>query len=85
MAESSVPTGVTRSVLRQVEYYFSDSNFPKDKFLMAEVAKSDEGWVNLTVIAGFNKIKGLVQRKAGGTKTKAAQAAAARGKSKTSR
>ena len=32
-----------------------------------------------------NKIKGLVQRKAGGTKTKAAQAAAARGKSKTSR
>jgi len=27
---------------------------------MAEVAKSEEGWVGLSVIAGFNKIKGLV-------------------------
>ena len=60
MTDANVATGVARSVLRQVEYYFSDSNFPKDKFLMAEVAKSDEGWVNLTVIAAFNKIKGLV-------------------------
>lgn len=59
MSEDTV-TGVARSVLRQVEYYFSDSNYPKDKFLMAEVAKSDEGWVGLSVIAGFNKVKGLV-------------------------
>jgi len=36
------------------------ANYPKDKFLMAEVAKSEEGWVSLSVIAGFNKIKGLV-------------------------
>ena len=85
-------TGITRSVLRQIEcarspyfnsappraswrrarltqrgvcararrYYFSDSNYPKDKFLMAEVAKSEEGWVGLSVIANFNKVKGLV-------------------------
>lgn len=53
-------SGVTRSILRQIEYYFSDSNFPKDKFLMAEVAKSEEGWVDLTIITNFNKVKGLV-------------------------
>ena len=27
---------------------------------MAEVAKSPEGWVDITVIAKFNKVKGLV-------------------------
>ena len=27
---------------------------------MAEVAKSADGWVDLTVIAKFNKVKGLV-------------------------
>jgi hypothetical protein len=55
-----VPEGVPKSVLRQVEYYFSDSNFPKDKFLMAEVAKSEEGWVGIATIAKFNKVKSLV-------------------------
>ena len=59
-ASSSAPEGQTRSVLRQIEYYFSDSNFPKDKFLMAEVAKSEEGWVDLTTIANFNKVKQMV-------------------------
>ena len=34
-------SGVQRSVMRQVEYYFSDSNYPKDKFLNAEVAKNE--------------------------------------------
>ena len=54
------PEGVTRQLLRQIEYYFSDSNFPKDKFLMAEVAKSEEGWVELSTIANFNKVKQMV-------------------------
>ena len=49
-----------RSIKRQIEYYFSESNFQRDKFLMAEVAKSEEGWVALSVIASFNKIRQLV-------------------------
>ena len=50
----------TRQVLRQIEYYFSDANYPKDKFLQAEVAKSEDGWVDISVLAGFNRIKTLV-------------------------
>lgn len=30
-------------VLKQVEFYFSDSNFPKDKFLRAQAALDAEG------------------------------------------
>ena len=57
---TEVPEGTPKQLLRQIEYYFSDANFPKDKFLQAEVAKSEEGWVGLSVIAGFNKVKSLV-------------------------
>jgi hypothetical protein len=28
-----------------VEYYFSEANFAKDKFMQAETAKSKEQWV----------------------------------------
>ena len=58
--DAEVDTTLARSIARQIEYYFSDANFPKDKFLMAEVAKSAESWVQLSVIAKFNKIIQLV-------------------------
>ena len=29
-------------LLKQIEYYFSDANYPKDKFLTSEAAKSAE-------------------------------------------
>ncbi|KAF8693740.1 hypothetical protein HU200_039159 [Digitaria exilis] len=32
-----------KSVLRQVEFYFSDSNLPRDKFLRETVEQSDDG------------------------------------------
>ena len=48
------------SVLKQIEYYFSEGNLPKDKFLMAEIAKDEAGFVDLSVIAGFNRIKQLL-------------------------
>ena len=51
---------VAWSVLKQIEYYFSDNNFSKDKFLQAEAAKSPEGWVDISVIATFKRIKQLV-------------------------
>jgi hypothetical protein len=30
-------------VREQVEFYFSDSNFPKDKFLRSQAAQNEEG------------------------------------------
>jgi len=31
-----------KAVLRQVEFYFSDSNYPKDKFLRTKAAENDD-------------------------------------------
>ena len=39
-----------KKVIRQVEYYFGDSNMQRDKFLQDEVAKDAEGWVPLTTM-----------------------------------
>jgi len=45
-------------ILKQVEFYFGDSNLPGDKFLKAETAK-DEGWVEIAKIASFARMKQL--------------------------
>lgn len=44
-------------VLKQVEFYFSDSNLPKDKFLWRTVQSNQEGWVSVSTIASFNRMK----------------------------
>lgn len=45
-------------ILKQVEFYFSDSNLPRDKF-MQEHTKQNDGWAEIAVIASFNKMKTL--------------------------
>ncbi|KAL5210475.1 hypothetical protein ABZP36_006098 [Zizania latifolia] len=44
-------------LLRQIEYYFSDDNLCKDIFLRQHM--DDQGWVPLSLIAGFNQVKKL--------------------------
>lgn len=46
-------------IVKQVEFYFSDSNFPKDKFLRTEAAKDPNGYVLISVIASFKRMKEL--------------------------
>eukprot|EP01102_Stenamoeba_stenopodia_P002636 TRINITY_DN124_c0_g1_i7.p1 TRINITY_DN124_c0_g1~~TRINITY_DN124_c0_g1_i7.p1 ORF type:complete len:324 (-),score=108.39 TRINITY_DN124_c0_g1_i7:171-1142(-) len=46
-------------IVKQVEFYFSDSNFPKDKFLRTEAAKDPNGYVQIAVIASFKRMKDL--------------------------
>ncbi|KAJ4976531.1 hypothetical protein NE237_001637 [Protea cynaroides] len=48
-------------IIRQVEYYLSDENLPTDKFLMKYVKKDKEGFVPVTLIASFRKMKKLVR------------------------
>ena len=45
-----------KKVIRQVEYYFGDSNMQRDKFLQDEVAKDAEGWVPLTTMLKVNRL-----------------------------
>lgn len=50
---------VSAKILKQVEFYFSDSNLPRDKFLKGLVDKEPEGWVEIAVIASFARMKSL--------------------------
>ncbi|RDX62945.1 La-related protein 6A, partial [Mucuna pruriens] len=44
-----------------VEYYFSDENLPSDKYLLGFVKRNKEGFVPLSVIASFRKMKKLTR------------------------
>jgi len=46
-------------IRQQIEYYFSDSNFRHDKFLRGKAAEDGDGWVQLAIIASFNRLKSL--------------------------
>ncbi|XP_067933777.1 la protein homolog [Watersipora subatra] len=56
--EDMGPTPLESKIIRQIEYYFGDANLEKDKFLKEEM-KKDEGWVPLTVLLTFNRLKAL--------------------------
>lgn len=45
-------------IIKQVEYYFSDANLARDKFLTAETKKED-GWVTLEVLLKFKRLLAL--------------------------
>lgn len=47
---------ITKECLKQVEFYFSEFNFPYDKFLRTMAEKND-GWVPISSIATFNRMK----------------------------
>ncbi|KAF9124978.1 hypothetical protein BG015_004994, partial [Linnemannia schmuckeri] len=44
-------------ILKQVEFYFSDSNLPVDKFLSELVNKSKDGYVSIAKIASFKRMR----------------------------
>eukprot|EP01147_Barroeca_monosierra_P003996 gene3997-6446_t len=46
-------------IIKQVEYYFSDRNYPRDKFMQETAKKDDEQWIPLPTIMTFNKLKAL--------------------------
>ena len=45
------------AIKKQVEYYFSDSNFRRDKFLQSSV--DQDGYVKIATLLTFNKLKSL--------------------------
>jgi len=48
------------ALLTQIEFYFSDVNLPRDKFILSEIAENN-GWFNLSTLLNFNRIKMLVK------------------------
>jgi la-related protein 1 len=53
------PMALLSTVSAQVEYYFSIENLCKDMYLRSNM--DSQGWVPLSVIAGFNRIKSLTE------------------------
>ncbi|GAN04712.1 la-motif domain-containing protein [Mucor ambiguus] len=48
-------------IRKQVNFYFSDSNLPYDKFLWTLRANTPEGWIPLETIASFKKMKMITE------------------------
>merc|ERR1712137_647412 len=44
---------------RQIEFYFSNSNFPRDKFLIQQSKSNKDGWIPLQVLTTFNRVKSI--------------------------
>lgn len=49
------------AIKKQVEFYFGDSNYRKDTFLRAAAETDADGFVPLTVLLTFNKLKQLTE------------------------
>eukprot|EP00640_Fibrocapsa_japonica_P005332 CAMPEP_0113951298 /NCGR_PEP_ID=MMETSP1339-20121228/85374_1 /TAXON_ID=94617 /ORGANISM="Fibrocapsa japonica" /LENGTH=102 /DNA_ID=CAMNT_0000959495 /DNA_START=24 /DNA_END=328 /DNA_ORIENTATION=- /assembly_acc=CAM_ASM_000762 len=49
------------NVLRQIEYYFGDSNFRRDKFMLAKAKENEEGLIPINVLLTFKKLSGFVE------------------------
>ncbi|KAK8550468.1 hypothetical protein V6N13_118985 [Hibiscus sabdariffa] len=57
MATPSLSEDTAKAVLRQVEFYFSDSNIPRDHFLRKKISENDDGMVCLALICSFSKMR----------------------------
>ncbi|CAJ1972329.1 unnamed protein product [Sphenostylis stenocarpa] len=57
MATALLDEETAKKVARQVEFYFSDSNLPRDNFLKKTVAESEDGMVSLALICSFNRMR----------------------------
>lgn len=51
---------VVQKITKQVEYYFSDINLATTEHLVRFISKDPQGYVPISVIAGFKKIKAFV-------------------------
>ncbi|KAI3724505.1 hypothetical protein L2E82_36285 [Cichorium intybus] len=52
-----VDTPLPVKILQQIEYYFSEENLTKDDYLKSNM--NEEGWVPLSLIAGFRRVQSL--------------------------
>ncbi|XP_060876233.1 la protein homolog [Metopolophium dirhodum] len=55
---ASIPANLERNIVKQLSFYFSDTNLPYDKFLQNEI-KNDDGWVKIDVLLTFKRLASL--------------------------
>ncbi|XP_069123567.1 la-related protein 7-like isoform X2 [Argopecten irradians] len=47
------------SIRDQIEFYFSDSNLHRDRFMKKVITESGDGYIDISVFLNFNKVKAL--------------------------
>lgn len=52
-------SNVSKALRRQIEYYFSDSNYSKDRYILDRV--NSDGYIALKEIMSFNKMRKLTK------------------------
>ena len=57
--ENELDPTLKMNIKRQIEFYFSDSNFRKDKFLKSQAELDPNGFVPISVLLTFNRLKAL--------------------------
>ena len=57
--KSEEPSKNEAAIKKQIEFYFSESNFRKDTFLKAASETDPDGFVPIAVLLTFNKLKAL--------------------------
>ncbi|UJR13382.1 hypothetical protein I4U23_000398 [Adineta vaga] len=58
LSQTTTTPELEKQIIRQIEYYFSDVNMIRDKFLKDEVVK-DQGWIPLSVLTTFKRLQSL--------------------------
>ncbi|KAK9075581.1 hypothetical protein SSX86_003906 [Deinandra increscens subsp. villosa] len=58
MVATQLDEETVKKIIRQVEFYFSDSNLPRDTFLTNTIAESEDGMVSLALICSFSRMRG---------------------------
>ncbi|XP_050364471.1 la protein 1 [Argentina anserina] len=55
---ASLSEETAKKVLRQVEFYFSDSNLPRDDFLKKTISESEDGMISMALVCSFARMRG---------------------------
>ncbi|XP_067124291.1 la-related protein 7 [Centruroides vittatus] len=54
-------TNLYKAIREQMEFYFSDSNLLRDKFLQQTISDSKDGYIDIELFMKFNKIRALTK------------------------
>jgi la-related protein 6 len=56
-----VDSELAEKIVDQVEFYFSDANITKDKFLLKHIWRNKQGFVSIKLITSFKRVKSLTR------------------------
>lgn len=51
---------LVKELKRQIEYYFSEKSYPKDKFMNERAAEDPEGYIPIATLCTFNNMKRIL-------------------------